>query len=262
VQRFNSKVALVTGGASGLGKAIAERLACDGARVVITDIQRDLGRDVAAQGGFGFLEQDVSSEAQWIKIVRMIEEQYGLLEILVNNAGILGPRDAVSPEDTSLVSWRKIFAVNVESVFLGCRTVIPTMRRAGGGSIINVSSIASLIGTPFSTAYGASKAAVQQFTKSVAQHCAEHTLNIRCNSVHPGMVLTQLWLAGAEQSARERGIPTEQVISDSRSKIPMGDFTLAEDVAAAVSFLASEDARHITGSKLIVDGGMVNCGAL
>jgi NAD(P)-dependent dehydrogenase (short-subunit alcohol dehydrogenase family) len=125
-----------------------------------------------------------------------------------------------------------------------------------------MSSVASLIGTPFATAYGASKAVVQHLTKSVAQYCAEQKLNIRCNSVHPGMVPTPLWLEGERHRARAQGIPAEEVIEQSKSKIPMGDFTRSEDVAAAVSFLASDDARHVTGSKLIVDGGIANCRSL
>src|SRR5689334_8760230 len=118
--RLNAKVALVTGGASGLGKAIAQRLAVEGARVVITDVQRDLGQATASECGFNFLAQDVTDEVQWFEIVAAVERQHGQLHILVNNAGILGPRDEINPENTRLADWRKIFAVNVEGVFLGC----------------------------------------------------------------------------------------------------------------------------------------------
>src|SRR5207302_2576841 len=156
--RLDHKIALVTGGASGLGKAIAGRLASDGAHVVITDVQRDRGRATATEGGFTYLEQDVCDETQWTLIVRDVERRFGALNILVNNAGILGSMDTADPENTPLASWRKIFAVNVEGVFLGCRTAIPVMRRAGSGSIINISSVAGLLATPFATAYGASKA--------------------------------------------------------------------------------------------------------
>jgi 3(or 17)beta-hydroxysteroid dehydrogenase len=165
----------------------------------------------------------------------------------------------ISPVDTSLQMWQKIFAINVEGVFLGCKTAIPVMAAGGGGSIINISSIAGLRATPYATAYGASKAAVRQFTKSVAQHCAEKKLNIRCNSVHPGDVRTPLWDKGAEDMARIRGVPLEEIIEEGRTDSPLGEFTRPEDISAAVAFLASDEARHITGTKMIVDGGTVNC---
>ena len=259
MQKLKSKVALVTGAAVGLGKAIAQRLAADGARVVITDIQQDLGQATAGDGDFTFLKQDVCDEAQWPEIIGEIEKRFGRLDILVNNAGILGPMDTVDPENTRFADWKRIFAVNVDGVFLGCRAAIPALRRAGGGAIINMSSIAGLMSTPYATAYGASKATVRQLTKSVAQHCAQEKLNIRCNSLHPGNVLTPLWIKYAQEAAQQRGVCVEVLLAEAKSRIPLGDFTLAEDVAAAVSFLASDDARHITGTKLIVDGGVVHC---
>jgi 3(or 17)beta-hydroxysteroid dehydrogenase len=254
-----SRVALVTGGASGLGNVIARRLARDAISVVITDRQADLGREAASEGGFTFLEHDVRDEAQWVHVMQEIEGGFGRLDVLVNNAGVLGPTDAVSPEDSRLIDWRAIFAVNVEGVFLGCRAAIPAMRRAGGGSIINIASVAGLLATPYATAYGASKAAVRQLTKSVAQHCAQQRLNIRCNSVHPGDVLTSLWLKRAQDISTARGVPVEEIIAEAKAVYPMGDFVHSEDIAAAVSFLASKDSRHMTGGELIVDGGLVNC---
>ncbi len=259
MHRLADKVALVTGGASGLGKAIAERLAAEGARVVISDVDCRAGTQAAASGGLIFLEHDVCDETRWTQVVEEINQRLGRLDILVNNAGILGPMNAVSPVDTALEVWRRIFAVNVEGVFLGCRTAIPAMAASGGGSIVNISSIAGLRATPYATAYGASKAAVRQLTKSVAQHCAERKLNIRCNSVHPGDVRTPLWDKGAEEIAKSRQIPVAEVIEEGRTDSPMGEFTRPEDIAAAVAYLASDEARYITGTKLIVDGGTVNC---
>ena len=259
--RLGQKVALVTGGASGIGIAIAKRLAADGTLVVIGDVQRDLGLATAKEYGLTFLEQDVCEEARWGEIVVEVEKSFGQLNILVNNAGVLGPIDAASPENTSLPNWRTIFAVNVESVFLGCRAVIPVMRRAGSGSIINMSSSAGLASSPSATAYGASKAAVTQLTKSVAQYCAEQKANIRCNSVHPGPVLTPLWMKYAHDSARSRAIAVETVVEEGRGTIPLGRFVTSEDVAAAVSFLASPDASNITGMEMIVDGGLTHCRA-
>jgi 3(or 17)beta-hydroxysteroid dehydrogenase len=259
MRAVEQRTALVTGGASGLGKAIAQRLAADGVRVIITDIQAELGATIACEGGFLFLEQDVCDESRWGAVVREIEERCGGLHILVNNAGIVGPMAATSPENTPLSVWKKVFAINVEGVFLGCRAALPAMRRAGIGSIINISSVAGLLATPYNTAYGASKAAVSQLTKSVAQHCAAQKLNIRCNSVHPGDVRTPLWDKIAEERAKEGGVTTAEVLAEAESTSPMGGFTLAEDVAAAVSFLASDQARRITGTRLIVDGGLIGC---
>ena len=259
MQRLEQKVALVTGGASGLGKAIAQRLASDGASVAISDVDRSAGTVTAAADGVTFLEQDVCDEQRWIQVIGEIEQRFGRLNTLVNNAGILGPLTAVSPEDTPLDLWRRVFAVNVEGVFLGCRAAIPAMRRAGSGSIINISSIAGLRASPYATAYGASKAAVRHLTKSVAQHCAERKFNIRCNSVHPGDVRTPLWDKAAEELARARQVPLEAIIEEGRTDSPMGEFTRPEDIAAMVAFLASDEARHITGTKMVVDGGTVNC---
>ncbi len=257
--KLGSKVALITGGAAGLGKAMAQRLAEDGVTVVITDVQTELGGATARECGFTFLEQDVTDEAQWPRIVSEVEARHGRLDILINNAGILGPKDATSPESTRFADWKKVFSINVDGVFLGCRAAIPAMRRAGGGSIINVSSIAGLLATPYATAYGCSKAAVRQLTKSVAQHCAQEKLNIRCNSVHPGLVRTQMLERSIEEEARSRGISLEQVTAERRALVPLGEFLLPQDVAAAVAFLASDEARHITGTKVIIDGGTLNC---
>lgn len=259
MKRLDQKTALVTGGASGLGKAIAQRLASEGARVVIGDVQTDLGLRTAAQGGFTFLQHDVRDERSWDAVVREVEAQYGALHILVNNAGIVGPMGATSPENTPLEVWRQVFAINVEGVFLGCRTGIAAMRRGGGGAIINISSVAGLLATPYNTAYGASKATVRQLTQSVAQHCAAEKLNIRCNSVHPGDVHTPLWDRIAQETAAQTGLSVEEVLAEQEGTSPMGGFTQAADVAAAVAYLASEDARRVTGAMIVVDGGLVGC---
>jgi 3(or 17)beta-hydroxysteroid dehydrogenase len=259
VRGLDDTVALVTGGAEGLGRAIARRLAAEGARVVISDIQTDLGARTADDEGFAFVEHDVRDEARWAEIVEHVEDEFGRLQVLVNNAGILGSMAAISPEDTSLQDWRAIFAINVDGVLLGCKAAIPAMRRAGGGSIVNISSVAGLFATPYATAYGASKATVRQLTKTVAQHCAETKAAIRCNSVHPGNVLTPLWERQAQELAGLRGVPADEVIEQAAAIVPLGGWTTPEDVAAAVAFLASADARHVTGIALEVDGGLVNC---
>jgi 3(or 17)beta-hydroxysteroid dehydrogenase len=259
VTRLDGTVALVTGGAEGLGEAIAHRLAADGATIAISDIQSDRGSQTAAEAGYMFLEHDVRDEARWAEVIGTVEREVGRLDVLVNNAGVLGSVAAVTPEDTALADWRSIFAVNAEGVFLGCRASLPAIRRAGGGSIVNISSVAGLFATPYATAYGASKAAVRQLTKTVAQHCAERRYSIRCNSVHPGNILTPLWRRQADELANLRGVSPDVVLAEVEALVPLGGWTTAEDVAAAVAFLVSPDSRHVTGMALTVDGGLVNC---
>ncbi len=257
--KLDGQLAIVTGGASGIGKAVAERLVADGANVVITDNQITVGEHTAAEIGCDFLPHDVTDEGQWDRVIHDVEQRYGELHVLVNNAGILGPMDATDPENTRLSDWQRIFSVNVDGVFLGCRAAIPAMRRSGKGSIINISSVAGVLATPYATAYGASKAAVCQLTRSVAQHCAEQKLDVRCNSVHPGNVLTPLWERQARESAAAQGVPVEEIIAEGAAAAPMDGFTQVEDVAAAVAFLVSDDARRITGTMLMVDGGTTGC---
>jgi 3(or 17)beta-hydroxysteroid dehydrogenase len=259
MRRVDAQIALVTGGASGLGAAIAERLATDGARVVITDVQTQLGERTAAQGGFTFIEHDVCDEGRWSEVVREIEARFGRLDIVVNNAGILGPAASASVESIALSDWRRIFAVNVEGTLLGCRAAISAMRRTGGGVIINIASVAGLLAAPHAPAYGASKATVAHLTRTVAQHCAQHRLRIRCNAVFPGVVRTALWERHAEEQARQRDVSLEHIVAETKAGIPLGELTRPRDIAAAVSFLASEDARQVTGAELVVDGGLVSC---
>ena len=254
------RIALVTGGGSGLGKAIALRLKDDGLTVAISDVDRKVGSATANEAGFFFIEQDVANETRWIEVIAEIEARFGCLSILVNNAGIVGTVDCDTPESCSLENWRKVFSVNVEGVFLGCRAAIPAMRKAGGGAIVNISSTAALLALPQHVAYSASKAAVRHITKSVAQYCAEEGLNVTCNSVHPGNVITSMWKDTiAVERARTHGISVAEAIDEANAASPLGGSTTPEDIAAAVSFLVSDDARRITGFKMIVDGGLINC---
>ena len=177
----------------------------------------------------------------------------------MNNAGILGTLEKASPETTRLADWKRIQSVNVDSVLLGCRSAIPLLRRTGAGSIINISSIAGSVASPYATAYGASKAAVRHLTKSIAQHCAETRSNIRCNSVHPGIIMTPMNLGSLEERSKITGQSIDSLLQESQSLIPMGEFTEADDVANAVLWLASDESRYVTGIKLAVDGGIENC---
>jgi 3(or 17)beta-hydroxysteroid dehydrogenase len=259
MRRLEGRVALITGGAAGLGLAIALRLRAEGATVIVTDLQVALGEAVAAEHGFTFIAQDVTSEADWARVAARIEADPGRLDILANNAGHVGSHSAGNPENTAIDDLRKVFQVNVEGTLLGCRTAIALMRGRGTGSIVNLSSVASETATPFLVSYGAAKAAVRHLTKSVAQYCCEQGLQIRCNSVHPGNARTKMWDDNARQIADARGVSLEDIAADTVARIPMGRFQTADDMAAAVAFLASDDARFITGTKILVDGGRTEC---
>ena len=253
--RVQEKVTIVTGGASGLGTAIVRRLVSEGAKVVVTDTQADIGQRLADELDCDFIRQDVTSEELWAAVIHQVEDRYGALHVLINNAGIEGPFDISNPENTRLSDWQAVHRVNVEGVFLGCRAAIPALRRSGGGAIINLSSTAALVATPEFVAYGASKEAVRHLTKSVALHCARNGSKIRCNSVHPGVVRTPMLHRIVETWARKRGVSFEQVMHEFEVAIPQGEFQEPEDVANAILFLASDEAKHITGIAMAIDGG-------
>jgi len=253
MKRVEGKSALVTGGASGIGAGIARRLLSEGARVTITDVQGESGEAVAREMGCRFIHQDVTQPTGWEEVVARVEREQGGLHILVNNAGIEGAFS--DPETTKLEDWQAIQRVNVEGLFLGCRTAIPAIRRAGGGSIVNVSSAAGFVAVPYAVAYAASKAAVRNLTMSVALHCARNRSKVRCNSVHPGVIRTPMIDRIISELARQRSVPTATILEEFRAEIPQGEFQDAEDVANAVLFLASDEARHVTGAALVVDGG-------
>lgn len=254
--RVADKVALVTGGANGLGRAIAALLVEHGATTIMTDLQEQQGREVADQIGSVFIPQDVSVQDQWQTIMADIKNDYGRLDILVNNAGISGPVENADPETTTLEDWQKLQEINSQSIFLGCKYAIPLMRESGGGSIINLSSIAALVATPFIAAYGASKAAVRQYTKSVASHCATTGSKIRCNSVHPGQIKTAMHDNLINETVRLTGVSAEEAKQQFLSRIPFGEYGEPEDIAYAVLYLASDESKHVTGIQLVVDGGM------
>lgn len=252
--KLAGKVALVTGGASGLGRAAAERLIADGATVTITDIRPDELERVATEIGATFFAQDVTDEARWDEIVNAVVAAHHGLDILVNSAGILGPSVGATPEHTKLSDWKQIFAVNVEGAFLGCRAAIRGMRSVGrGGSIINFSSTASEGTTSYLTAYGASKAAIVHLSRSVAQYGGP--FHIRCNSLHPGNVHTPLHDQRATELGAAQGVAMEEILAAHAGSSVLGGWVPKEQVAAAVSFLASDDGAFVTGTKMIVDGG-------
>jgi len=256
MRRLGEKRVLVTGAASGLGEAIARRLAAEGANVAIADIDAELGGAVAAALGAPFVRLDVSSQADWDEAVLQLEATWGGIDGLVNNAGILSGKGGWDIETILAEDVNRIMAINVTGTMLGCKAVIPLMAASGGGSIINMSSIAALVPTDFLVAYGASKAAVRHVTKSVALHCANKNYKIRCNSVHPGNVMTAMMREIVDTKAQENGLGADTMESLMIKNIPMGAWQEPSDIAGAVVYLLSDDARYVTGTKLVVDGGM------
>ena len=260
--RVEGKIAIVTGGGTGIGRAAATRLAQEGAIVTIAEFDAESGQAVADElgGDAAFIQHDVREEASWQSLMAAVAEGHGRPDILINNAGILATGNSQELAETDMEQWRAVARVNVEGVFLGCKYGVAAMTaddgRAkggdGGGAIVNMSSVAGLIGTPHLVAYGASKGAVRQLTKSVAIDCARKGLGIRCNSVHPGVIVTNMG-----NQVMSLGSNDAQANWAARIKmIPMGEPGQAVDVANCILFLASDEARHVTGAELVVDGGM------
>jgi 3(or 17)beta-hydroxysteroid dehydrogenase len=245
--RVDGKVALVTGGGSGLGAADSEALAREGARVVVSDIRLAAAQAVADRIGNGAvaMEQDVASEEGWIATMAAIEKQFGRLDILVNNAGVVLSADV---EETTLEQYRWVNAVMSDGVFMGCKYAIPLMNKNDGGSIINMSSTGALLGYPIFFAYSAAKGAVRALTKSVAVMCQEKCYKIRCNSVHPGSIETPM-----VQQAEGRPGQAKPVAA---GVLKPGESGAPEDVAAMVLFLASDESRFVNGAEMVVDNGV------
>ena len=246
--KLDGKVALISGGARGQGAAEAETFAREGARVVFGDVRDPEGQKVeaairAAGGEAVYVHLDVTSETDWQAAVQTATSRYGRLDVLINNAGIVIPRVAI--ELRTVEEWDRVMAVNARGVFLGTKHAIPAMRRAGGGSIVNISSVAG-IGQSLhqEPAYAASKGAVRIFTKVTAsQHARDR---IRCNSVHPGPIDTEMIHSAMSDPA---------VLARRLERVPLGRLGTIDEVVAVVLFLASDESSYVTGSELVVDGG-------
>ena len=246
--KLDGKVALISGGARGQGAVEAKTFALEGAQVVFGDILDEAGAqveaDIRAAGGEAvYVHLDVTSEADWRRAVQEAVSRFGKLNILVNNAGIVIPR--VPIEERTGDEWDRVMAVNAKGVFLGTKHAIPAIRRAGGGSIVNISSIAG-IGQSLhqEPAYAASKAAVRIFTKVTAsQHAKDR---IRCNSVHPGPIDTEML---------HSAMPDPQVLDQRLGRVPLGRMGMVAEIVAGVLFLVSDDASYMTGAELVIDGG-------
>lgn len=246
MRRLEGKVAIITGAAQGMGAEHARRFVREGAKTIFTDINEAAGARLAAELGENslFVRHDVSSESDWQAVVAAGAKKFGPVDVLVNNAGILGPNAKTA--DLAETDFLKVCAINLTAVFLGTKHVIPSMIRAGGGSIVNVSSISGIVaiyGTP-NAAYAASKFAVRGLTKQVAIEYGEHA--IRANSVHPGYIRTPMMTAALD----------EEQIKVASGSVPIKRVGEVEDVSNLVVFLASDESGFITGSEYIIDGGL------
>jgi NAD(P)-dependent dehydrogenase (short-subunit alcohol dehydrogenase family) len=255
--RLSHKTALVTGAARGIGRAIAETFAADGARVWLSDLDAVALVDTARETGLDALALDVRDEADWETAITRVFDECGALHVLVNNAGITGLEAGAAhdPEHVSLEEWRRVHATNLDGSFLGCKHALRAMRRlpqGETGSIINLSSRSGVVGIPAAAAYASSKAAIRNHTKSVALYCAEQGLPVRCNSVHPAAILTPMWEpilgTGAEREATMRAM-----VADT----PLKRFGTPKEVADLAVFLASDESSYITGAEFHVDGGIL-----
>jgi 3(or 17)beta-hydroxysteroid dehydrogenase len=247
--RLAGKVAIVTGGSAGLGRADAIALAREGAKVVVTDVNVADGQKVADEinarhpGSAAFLPQDVRDEARWQEVIAETVKKFGGLHILVNNAGVV---KIATPESCTLEEFRFQNAVMSEGVFLGCKHAIPAMKAAGGGSIINMSSVASHLGYPVYFAYSAAKGAVRSMTKAIAVHCQMNKYNVRCNSIHAGAIDTQM----VRDATRTLGMEMSYW-----EQTPTG-LGKPEDVANLVVYLASDESRYVNGTEILIDNAL------
>ncbi len=246
--RVAGKIALITGGASGLGRADGLLLAREGATVILTDINEASGEQTAREiqdtgGRASFFRLDVSDPDNWQRVVDEVRGRHGSLQILVNNAGIAV---AETPEQCSLESYRKHNAIMNEGVFLGCKAALPLMKDSGGGSIINMSSIASHLGYPVFYAYSAAKGAVRSLSKALAVHCQMNGYNIRVNSIHPGAIDTPM----IDKTTSDLGLENKADVS------PVVGLGAPEDVANAVLFLASDESRFVNGTEILIDNAL------
>jgi 3(or 17)beta-hydroxysteroid dehydrogenase len=248
--RVQDKVALITGGVSGIGLAAAQLLADEGAKIILTDRDASQGKAAIAslsqRGSFHTL--DVTGEDEWIAVTDAVVQEFGKIDILVNSAGVSLLKDI---EATTLDEWRGLMAVNLDGTFLGCKHAVRVMKDRGGGSIVNMSSVEGLIGSGNLAAYSASKGGVRLLTKSVALHCARNGYNIRCNSVHPSFADTPM-LHAMVASARN----PEKLASSFAAAAPLGRIAQPIEIARTILFLASDESTFTTGAELVVDGGL------
>lgn len=263
--RLENKIALVTGGGSGIGRGCAIALAAEGARIIVGDIDVKGAAEtcdaIIAKGGEARPRLlDVASETYWRSFVDFVEHEFGALHILVNNAGICISRPLL---ETSFDAWRRQMSINLDGVFLGTKATLPLMVKSGGGSVINISSVAGLKGIAGMSGYCASKGGVRLFTKAVALECARAKNKVRVNSIHPGAIETPIWLKlgnDGEMPILDGGRNSdamEEIRSAGAAATPIGHAGFPADIAAGVVYLASDDSSFVTGTELIIDGGVM-----
>ncbi len=251
MKRLENKTCVITGAAQGIGASIAAAFIQEGAKVILTDINHQAVISKAKELGGTGMKLDVQCEDDW----EAVYTAYPEIDVLVNNAGITGFEDSPAPQDpehASLDDWRRVHRVNLDGTFLGCRYAIKAMRPKGEGSIINMSSRSGMVGIPGAAAYASSKAAIRNHSKTVALYCAQHGLNIRCNSIHPAAILTPIWEPmlgdGPDRQAR-----MDALVADT----PARRFGMPEEVAAIAVMLASDEASYMTGTEITIDGGLL-----
>lgn len=256
--RLSGKIALITGAAQGIGAGIASAFAEAGATLIVSDLQQETLAAHAAAIGAEPLRLDVTSEADWREAAEAIAAAHGRLDILVHNAGI----ELVKPiGETSLDEWRRVMAVNVDSIFIGCKAMLALLAAAGRdgapASVVNISSIAGLVGYPDQAAYNTSKGAVRHVTKSLAIEWAAHGLPIRANSIHPGCIRTPMLEMAVEGWVEAGSIPADDPWAAIAALCPLNKVGAPADIAMGALYLASDEARFVTGAELVIDGGWV-----
>lgn len=259
MQRLKNKIALITGGTQSIGEAIADLFNKHGAKVIITGRKtHKKGQLIAKQIGdhIDYIKLDVAQESDWQMAINHIQQQYAKLDILINNAGIEYPSfDTKAPQDPeycSLSDWQSVHRVNLDGVFLGCKYAISIMKTNPNSAIVNIGSRSGLVGIPSSAAYSSSKAAIRNYTKTVAMYCANHHYPIRCNIIHPAAILTKMWdkELGHDELRNNR-------IAEFSKNIPLKRMGTALDVAYAALYLASDESQFMTGAEVLLDGGIM-----
>ena len=251
--RVEGKVALVTGAAKGLGEADARALAAEGAKVIVTDIDSDAGAAVARETGGVFKHQDVTSEARWQEIIAEIKAEFGALHVLVNNAGIVLPGTI---EDQSFKHYQLQMAVSADATFMGSQCAIPLMAASGGGSIINMASVASKLAYSGIVGYAAAKGAVEGMSRAIAAHCLESGYRIRCNTLHPGTINTPMVQNFGRQTEDFTVVAPADPGDNAPNAAEAGVLGIPQNIANVVVFLASDESAFITAREFVIDGGM------